>query len=139
GGDAQVERRGLGDPTGTAALRALLVDDRAHALALPARLAERERALVGGDQAGAVADRAGPGLGAGLGSVPVACVTYTRRPQRDRQGGAVHRVGEVQRHLRLHVATALRPAPAPATSRPPPTHPRAPQLRPPPPPQPPIP
>src|SRR4029077_19417992 len=83
GRDADVEGTGLGDPAGATALRALLVDDGAHALALAARLAERERALVRGDQAGAVADRAGPGLGARLRPVAVACVADAGRPQRD--------------------------------------------------------
>ena len=107
GRDADVERTGLGDPAGAPALGTLLVDHGADALALPARLGERERPLVGGDQPGAVADRARARLGAGLGPAAVAGVADTGRPQRDRQRGPVHGVGEVERDLGLDVATPL--------------------------------
>src|SRR6185295_9757357 len=40
GGDPDVERAGLGDASGATALGALLVDDRADALTLAARLGE---------------------------------------------------------------------------------------------------
>src|SRR5262249_42903675 len=111
GRDAHVERAGLGDTAGTAALRALLVDDRTDALALAARLGERERALVRSDQTRAVADRTRPRLGARLGPGAVAGVADARGPQRDRQRRPVHRVGEVERHLGFDVTPPLRSAP----------------------------
>src|SRR5262249_34626118 len=119
GRDPYVEGAGLGDPARTVALRALDVDDRPDALALPARLGEAERALVGGDQADAVADRAGTGDRAGLGSAAVAGVADARRAQGQRQGRAVDRVAEVEDHLGLHVPPAHRAAPggAPAAAR----------------------
>src|SRR5947209_17646664 len=118
GRDPYVERPGLGDPARTMAFRALDVDDRADALALPAWLGEAERALIGGDQAGAVADRAGTGDRPGLGPAAVAGVADPGRAQGQRQGRAVDRVAEVQQDLGLHVPAAGRAAPpgGPATA-----------------------
>src|SRR5690606_17544585 len=95
--DPDGEPAGLGDPAGAAALRALLLDDGADPLALPARLGQAERTLVPGDQPGAAAVRAGAGPGARLGTAAVAGVADPRRPQRQRHRGPVHRVGEVER------------------------------------------
>src|SRR6185369_2436660 len=100
-----------GDPARTPTLRALLVDHCADALALPAGIGHREVALLRGHHAGAVADRAGPGMRPRLRPVTVAGVADARRPQRDRQRGSVHGVGEVERHLGLDITTALGTAP----------------------------
>src|SRR5262249_18572083 len=60
GRDADGHGARLGDTARPVALRALLVHDRTHALAVAAGLGQAERALVVGDQAGAVTDRARP-------------------------------------------------------------------------------
>src|SRR3954452_6048915 len=117
GREANVDRAGLGDPAGAAALRALLVDDRPRALALAARLGKAERALVARDQAAAVALRAGPWRGAGLGPAAVAGVALAGRPQRQRQRRAADRLGEVEGHLGLHAPPPARPAPGRAAAR----------------------
>src|SRR4051794_17406111 len=127
--EADVDRAGLGDPTGAAALRALLVDDRPGALALAARLGKAERALVPRDQAAAVALRAGPRRGAGLGPAAVAGVALAGRPQRQRQRRAAYRLGEVEGHLGLHVPPAARAAPGGAAARTPAREDRAENVR----------
>src|SRR5439155_1009560 len=62
--DPDRDRPGLPGHPGAAALRARVVDQLAGAAALPARLAERERALVAGHQPAAQTRRAGVRLGA---------------------------------------------------------------------------
>src|SRR5690606_21412925 len=107
--EAHVERAGLGDPASAPALRALLLDDRADALAFPAGLREAERALVAGDHPRAPTQRAGPRLGARLRAAALAGVAHPHRAQRPRQGGAAPRVDEVDGDLGLHIAPTDRP------------------------------
>src|SRR5439155_17642249 len=76
-----------------------------------ARLGEAERALVGADHAGAVAVRAGTRDAAGRRARTVAGVAHPGRADLQRQGGTADRVGELQRHLGLDVATLGRAAP----------------------------
>src|SRR5436305_4412984 len=119
GRDPHVERAGLGHAAGAEALRALDVDDRADALALPARLGEAERALVDRGQPDALADRAGPGYRPGLGAAAVAGVADSGGAQGQRQRRAVDRVPEVEQDLGLDVPAPGRAAPGGGGAAPP--------------------
>src|SRR5215218_8377986 len=113
-GGAVVDSRGDPDPqlagadlaAGAVAGRAGVVDHRAAALAGRARAGEPEQALVAGDRAPAVAGRAGPRQGAGLGSRPHAGVAGRRAAELQRDGGPAHRLLEAEGDLALDVAAA---------------------------------
>ena len=103
-----VDRAGLGRDAAAAAVGARLVDQLAGALAVAARLAEAERALVVADETRARTGRAGPRRGAGLGAVAATGAAGSRTRQLQRQRLAAHRLVEAQRHLGVGVLPAGR-------------------------------
>src|SRR5205807_2551392 len=93
---------------------ARVIDHRPGAVAVRARLRDREDALALGLHAPAVADRADPRRGAGLGSGPATGRTRLGGRHGERHLRAFHRLIEGQRDLRLEIAAARLSAPAPA-------------------------
>src|SRR5581483_9388547 len=94
-----------------AAVAARLLDDDAVAAAARAGLGQREQAVAVGDDARAVALRAGdrprPGLRAGAAADVAGRLRLDRHPH----GDALERVVEREAHARLEVGAALRPRP----------------------------
>src|ERR1044072_1608346 len=89
------------------ARRAELLDDRARAAALRARLGDREQPLALGLDPAALAARADDRRGAGLRARAVAGAAALEGRHRDRDLGALDRLLEADRDLRLEVAAAL--------------------------------
>src|SRR5581483_2852266 len=106
GRDPHVQGAGpRADPVATA-LRARVVDEAPGAPAVAARLGETEVALVVRHQALAAAGGAGARAGARLRAGTTAAGAARRAGQPQPDSGTVHRVGERQTDLALHVGPA---------------------------------
>src|SRR5581483_8790712 len=107
GRDAHLHRPGGGGPAAAVADLAGVVHDQAPALAVAARLGEREgAALAVADVPGADAGRADPGRRPGLGAGAGARLARGLAGHPQRHGRAVDRLQETQRHLGLDVRAA---------------------------------